>query len=498
MATVVPQTDTSHIDADDMSLEIFCLIWLDANTSVEDNRDTEQKLRSIINRLKKFQDVEQCQKYLEESSEHKRFVVIVSGRLGREIVPSIHKLRQVISIYIYCWDKESNEEWTNNFSKVKAVIVQLDELISGIQDDHKIQKMVEEPLSINIFTTDMGSNKSTTGLNGQFVFSQVLIECLLRLKYYEVDKKELIRRCKKQYEGNRNELSKIREFQKDYSSDKALWWYTRESFFYKTLNTVLRTKNIHLMFLFRTYMLDIYHQLKDFQAKDRLQLYRSQMISSDELINLEQCCGQFISVNSFFSTSTNEQKALSFLKRSHVTDNLKPILFEIIADPTVINTKPFADISQYSAFPNESEILFMLGSIFRLESVKRNSDDQVWIIRMVLSSDDEHDLKQVLMDMKEQLGGGETNLQTLGRLLSEMSRFDLAEKYFIRFLKQLSPDDPLLYDLYQDLGKLASQVNNLDKSMEWRQKAITLKKQNQSKSSESDSKFIERKSMVLK
>ncbi|CAF3681953.1 unnamed protein product [Rotaria sp. Silwood1] len=119
MATIVPQTDNSHIDADDMSLESFCLIWLDANTSVEDNRDTEQKLRSIINHLKKFQDVEQCQKYLEESSEHKRFVVIVSGRLGREIVPSIHKLRQVISIYIYCWDKESNEEWVNNFSKVK-------------------------------------------------------------------------------------------------------------------------------------------------------------------------------------------------------------------------------------------------------------------------------------------------------------------------------------------------------------------------------------------
>ncbi|CAF5005241.1 unnamed protein product, partial [Rotaria sp. Silwood1] len=200
MATVVPQTDNSHIDADDMSLEIFCLIWLDANTSVEDNRDTEQELRSIINRLKKFQNVAQCQKYLEESSEHKRFVVIVSGRLGLEIVPSIHKLRQVISIYVYCLNKESNEEWVNNFSKVKAVIVQLDELISRIQDDHKIQKMVEEPLSINIFTTDMGSNKSTTGLNGQFVFSQVLIECLLRLKYYEVDKKELIRRCKKQYE----------------------------------------------------------------------------------------------------------------------------------------------------------------------------------------------------------------------------------------------------------------------------------------------------------
>ncbi|CAF4936337.1 unnamed protein product, partial [Rotaria socialis] len=60
-----------------------------------------------------------------------------------------------------------------------------------------------------------------------------------------------------------------------------------------------------------------------------------------------------------------------------------------------------------------------------------------------------------------------------------MGKHDLAEKYFMRFLEQLSLDDPLLGDLYHDLGRLASSAGNSDKSMEWRQKAIALKKQKQ-------------------
>ncbi|CAF3856915.1 unnamed protein product [Rotaria sp. Silwood1] len=478
MATPALSINDFHTNADNMRLEIFCLIWLDANANATETRDTERRLRSIINHLKKFQDVEQCQKYIKERSQKDRLVMIVSGQLGREIVPSIHKLRQIISIYVYCFDKKRNEEWACKFAKVKAVVVELDELISRIKADHKIQKMVEEPLSINIFTTGAGAGKSTTGLNGQFVFSQVLIDCLLRLKYTKTDKKELIRLCKQQYEGNSDELSNLLEFSQDYSPNNVLWWYTRESFFYKTLNAALRTQDIHLIFLFRAYISDIHHQLKNHQAKNSLRVYRSQMISSDELNTLQQCCGQFISVNSFFSTSTDYQHALSFLNVPGGTDNLEPVLFEIDANPKMVTTKPFAEISAYSEFSDESEVLFMLGSIFRLKSVNHNSNDQVWVISMTLCSENEHELKHVLIDMKQQLGSGETNLHTFGKLLWEMGKPDLAEKYFIRMIEQLPPNDPLLVDLYQDLGKLASYAGDLDKSMEWRQKAIALKNPN--------------------
>ncbi|CAF1349105.1 unnamed protein product [Rotaria sp. Silwood1] len=476
MATPIPLKDKLHTDIEDMDFEIFCIIWLDDNTTAKDNRDTEQNLRSIINRLKKFQDIARCQKYIEERSQNERLLMIVSGRLGSEIVPSIHKFRQVISIYVYCMDIIGHKKWANKFTKVKAVVSELNELISQIRRDHKIQKIIEEPLSINYFTTsDSDSGKSTADVNGKFVFSQLLIDCLLRLKSTEIDRKELIKFCKNAYEGNNFELSNLREFQNDYSSDKVLWWYTRDTFFYKTLNAVLRTENIHMIFLFRSFISDIQHQLKYHQTKHSLRVYRGQMISSNELDTLRQCCGQFISINSFFSTSTDYQQALSFLNDSGASGNLEPVLFEINANPNMATTKPFADISAYSEFPGESEILFMLGSIFRLNNVEHNSNDQVWVIQMTLCSENEHDLKNVLIYMKQQLGSGETNLRTLGKILSEMGKFNLAEQYFIRLLEELSPNDPLLGNLYEDLGKLASQTGDYNKSVKWHQKSLAFK-----------------------
>ena len=34
------------------------------------------------------------------------------------------------------------------------------------------------------------------------------------------------------------------------------------------------------------------------------------------------------------------------------------------------------------------------------------------------------------MDMKQEIGNGETNLRTLGRILWELGKLDLAEKYY--------------------------------------------------------------------
>ncbi|CAF1433515.1 unnamed protein product [Adineta steineri] len=465
-------------NADNEHLELFCLVWLNANAI--ENRNTEQKLRSVINHIKTFQDVEQCQEYIEQTSQNHRLIIIISGQLGRELVPSIHKLRQVISIYIYCMDTESHKQWSSKFTKVKAIIAELDELVSRLTADHKILQKVEEPLSINIFTTKGGAGTSTTGVNGQFVFSQILIDCLLRLKSTETDKNELISYFKNQYQGNSSELDTLREFQEEYSPDKALWWYTRDSFFYKTLNAALRNQEIHMIFLFRSFIFDIHRQLQHYQSKHPLTVYRSQMMSTDELKTLKESLGQLISINSFFSTSTSYSSAHSFLVLSNSSLDLQQVLFEIYADPKMVTTKPFAEISKHSYFSHELEVLFMLGSIFRLNSVKRN-DDKIWIIRMTLCSDDEHDLKQVLMHMKQQIGNEETNLRTLGKALSEMGKPDLAEKYFCRLLNELPPNDPLLGSLYEDLGKLASSGRNYDMSMHWHKKSLEFKEKNQLK-----------------
>ncbi|CAF2851027.1 unnamed protein product [Rotaria sp. Silwood2] len=258
-----------------------------------------------------------------------------------------------------------------------------------------------------------------------------------------------------------------------------------------------------MIFLFRAFISDIQCQLKNHQIKNSLRVYRGQRISTDEVKTLKQYLGQFISLNSFFSTSTDYRQALSFLNDPNAAENLEPVLFEIVADPKVATTKPFADISAFSEFPGESEILFMLGSIFRLDNVNHSSDDQVWIILMTLCSEKEHDLKNVLMYTKYELGCGQTNLRTLGKLLWQMGKLNLAEQYFTRLLKELSPNDPLLSDLYEDLGKIASHTGDYDKSVQWHKKSLALKNPNalagvfnDDESSNSIGKFIERKSYL--
>ncbi|CAF3014465.1 unnamed protein product, partial [Rotaria sp. Silwood2] len=205
------------------------------------------------------------------------------------------------------------------------------------------------------------------------------------------------------------------------------------------------------------------------------------MLSSDELKTLRGYCDQFLSVNSFFSTTVDYRRALSVVNAYNAKAGVECVMFQIDADPTMAIAKPFADISSHSKFKDGEEILFMLGTIFRLNSINRSSEGQFWIIQMTMWNGDEDDLKQILMTMKQQHRNRETNLQTLGKLLWEMGKPDLAEKYFIRFSKKLRPDDPLLVNLYIDLGELASQngdyekmIRNIPANARWTQNGTTI------------------------
>ncbi len=97
------------------NLEILTPIWLDSLVNItQDNIDTKVLFRKAINRLKKSQARDKSIEYIRYlSREH--VVLIVSGRLGEEIVLLIHHFSPLIGIYVYCSDKKRNEEWANNF-----------------------------------------------------------------------------------------------------------------------------------------------------------------------------------------------------------------------------------------------------------------------------------------------------------------------------------------------------------------------------------------------
>lgn len=162
-------------------------------------------------------------------------------------------------------------------------------------------------------------------------------------------------------------------------------------------------------------------------AEYPLKDYRGQKISRAEQETLKQSIGQFKSMKSFFSTTTNYNTARQFLDCFRPTLSVAQIVFEIDDDPKNASRNPFADICKHHALRQEGEILFMFNSIFRLDSIDRSSDSDVGIVRMTLFGENEQDLKEVLKDIKQQSLSRQSGVVELGKELLKIKPFKLAE-----------------------------------------------------------------------
>ncbi|CAM4889405.1 unnamed protein product [Rotaria socialis] len=70
--------------------------------------------------------------------------------MGRSVVPEMQTLPQISSKYLYCFDKEANLQWSQPYSKVKAMCIKLDELIDIIRADQNNLGKNEEVLAMEI------------------------------------------------------------------------------------------------------------------------------------------------------------------------------------------------------------------------------------------------------------------------------------------------------------------------------------------------------------
>ena len=466
MGDSIYQSSNGHSSSSTNNLETFSLFWLDAsvNTSTE-NLQAQAKLRSVINHLQTFDNVAKCEQEIHSLTKDDRLVLIVSGGYGREIVPRISHLQQVSSIYVYCRDKQRNKEWSQPFDKVKLVTTSLHTLIEKLGlDKQPRQKRNDEPISFSI------SDRSTGAIDGKFLNFQLLVDVLLRMEPAKSEMEELYCYLAPFYGGNDTELSILDELKRDYQPNNALWWYSRDSCIYRLMNKALRTQNSRVLLIFRFLMRDLRQQMAEFQCSYPVRVYRGQLMSSDELKQLKHSTGQLMAVNSFLSTSLDREVTRSFLQP---VTGLERVLFEIDADPKLVRKKPFANIREFSFFKEEEEILFMPGTIFRTTDVNCQQDG-MWIIRLVLCSDDDHDLKTLFEHMNKEYYHEDSSLLSFGDVLRRMGKFDDAETYYHWYLSELPPHHRKIADCYQSLGQVAHDKGDYQTSLDWYHKALYL------------------------
>ncbi|CAF3405344.1 unnamed protein product [Rotaria sp. Silwood1] len=367
-------TSSNSTGKDQANLEDLTVIWVDEYSQ---DLNTRARLRCIINFLKVFTHIDNCIDYI-QSVPNEHLFVIVSGQLSSQVIPVIQDLPQVLHVYVFCRnaDKYLSIQSSGTFCDQESLYEQLSKDVNHFYATHAISMSCLAERNLRDLTQNAGD----------FFWFRLFVTALLQMPPSNTAKRDLLTLAQEFYCGNEIELKRIDDFDRNYNQTRALAWYTSDSFAYRLLNKAIRTENIDLLFACRFFIVDLHNQLDSLHTQfreniqlhkmDTLTVYRGQHMTMEDFAKLRANIGKLVSTNSFLSTSTSNQVAMIYAGDGLSPPNMHSVLFQITVDLNALSKKnqhPFADISAYSQFNDEQEVLFSLAAMFRIEDVVEQS-----------------------------------------------------------------------------------------------------------------------------
>ncbi|CAF4019125.1 unnamed protein product [Rotaria sp. Silwood1] len=276
----------------------------------------------------------------------------------------------------------------------------------------------------------------------------------------------MIRFCRHYYRDNPFELEKIDDFEQNYRLENILRWYTQECFVYKMINKALRSEDLEQLLRFSFLIAALSKRLADGQNNPRrkmpstITVYRGVRLHRTEVDRLMKSVNLLICNQGFWSSSLRRGRALAFAKSYAATDEICPVLFEISCDTREDRTRAvFVDISEESSHPLEEEILFDLGTPFKITAVIR--DDEKYVIQLELAGDSLSITDSYFLQKRHALENKRTDL-SLVMLLCELGRYRKAQQYLEQLLHNANDEDRIWIEL--NLGRTKFYQNQLDQA----------------------------------
>ncbi|CAM4936016.1 unnamed protein product [Rotaria socialis] len=290
----------------------FVLVWLDAHIDEkkEDFRNSFTELRKLVVTLETFTEVNSCVEYLKSISDQKIFL-IVSGSFGQTMVPFIHNMTQLDTIFVFCSNKDRHKVWAKEWSKVEGVHGSIKSMCKQLAKTTRACDHDAIPMSFlpKRKIADAASNdQDLHHLPPAYMYSVIFKSIVLEINDDNDDAKSIKALqiyCKKQNIPD----AEINELKRKYHQESPIWWYTCEMFLYGMLNRGLRSVNMETMsklgFFIRSLHLQLgqLHQEQSANFKKPFTVYRGQGLSKEDFQKLLDSKGGLLSFNNFLSTS---------------------------------------------------------------------------------------------------------------------------------------------------------------------------------------------------
>ena len=385
-------------------------------------------------------------------------LLIISGSFAEKYLSQIH-----LNSFIFIFDTEQNryQSLKTTYQKVVGIFTNQKNLIQSINET--LIKSENGTTNFSLFDQKQTSSRILSKESSIFLWHQLLLHVLKEIPQDQQSKDEFLHQWKR---FSQSELDLIKLFEETYHRDQAIEWYTKECGLYKLLNRALRTENIQLIYSFRYFLIDlssaIAEEYLNNSDEDFFTVYRGQYIGKDEFNRWKNHLACIISINSFLSTSRNEQSALQFIRRQNiVSEDLLPVLFQIQIDPN-IKSIIYADISHRTGYSNEQEILFDLNSIFKIISIDFDSVSNIWKIQLQTTQQDREDVNKYLQYVMEEMYECSPTIYFGWLILNSLGQIDQAEEYFQMLLNKFSEDHPDYASSLNGIGRVYSVRDQLE------------------------------------
>lgn len=361
--------------------EVYSVVWLDPLVDPEDLH-TQELATKLSDACTVFADILECLSHLKMAVD--QTILIISGSCAEQCIHSFHSIPSISCIVIYCAQREKYS-WIESYRKVVTCVQTEADLIEYVHCLMTIK------CQTSFYLIERVKNNAATSMRFRLTF-----ECLKAASCRTHAKRDMVENCRMFYRHNLAQLATIDDFEKEYCSTDAISWYTKHSFIYKLINSALRAQNVDILCLFSFFIRDLqkqlahtYSSLVETHRNDVFKVYRGMRISSSELNQLRHNADALVTTTSYMSTSKIREVATLFATKS-VVENLEPVLFEITIDLSTVGKACFADVSAFSCFPEEEEVLFNFGSVFRIHSVDYDVGLGIWLVSMSVASTKEY------------------------------------------------------------------------------------------------------------
>ncbi|CAF3796830.1 unnamed protein product [Adineta steineri] len=384
-------------------------------------------------------------------------------------------MQRMQNVLLIC-NREWHEQWTKEWPKIKGVFTDITSICGALKQ--AAQQCEQNATSISF----VASNKKLDQLDPSFMYTQILKEILLTIKFGDEHFKDFITYCREVYEDDENELRNVNQLQTTYKNNIPIWWYTWDAFLYRMLNQALRLMDVDMIVRMGFFINDLHcdiqrlhsEQFDGHPSSTTFTVYRGQSLSKEDFTEMTKTKGGLLSFNSFLSTSKNRNVSLNFAQQGATNPDLVGILF-IISINSTDSTTPFSSVTDVSYFHTEDEVLFSMHTIFRIGDIKPiDGNNHLYQVNLTLTNDNDQDLRTLTDHIRQETLPDQEGWYRLGLLLKKMGQFNKAQEVYEVLLHQTTNESGKT-PIYDQLGQIKYNQGEYQEALAYFEKSLAIR-----------------------